>query len=107
MDADNLLFKDKQVGILLTLRDSTRDWSLAELARSTGTTYAHACNFIMACERTGIAVSEKHGKIKIIRLSEKGKRVADSLFEVKSILAQQSGAAQQKPAAASVQQPQA
>ncbi len=76
-----LIFKDKQLRIILALRDSSKDWNISDLAKATGTTYAHSCNFITACVKAGLVAGEKHGKIKVIRLSDKGKKVADSLYE--------------------------
>ncbi len=88
MEKKGILFKEKQLSILLALRDSTKAWSISELAKSTGTTYAHACNFIISCEKLGITSSEKHGKLKEVKLSEKGRKIADVLTEAKSLMAQ-------------------
>jgi DNA-binding MarR family transcriptional regulator len=77
-----LIFKDKQLRIILALRDSSKDWNISDLAKATDTTYAHSCNFITACVKAGLVTGEKHGKIKVIRLSDRGKKVAESLYEV-------------------------
>ncbi len=82
----NIIFKTKQLKILLALRDPSQSWYIATLAKACDTTYVHACNFVGVCESMGITKSEKHGKIKLIKLTEKGSRIADMLASVNSIL---------------------
>lgn len=83
---ENILFKNKQIHILLALRDGTQSWYISSLAKATGTTYVHACNLINECERLGITESEKHGKIKKIRLTEKGARIAEMVASISSLM---------------------
>ena len=74
-----LLFKDKHLKILLALRDTSQGWHITSLAKASNTTYVHTCNFLVACEQLGITSSEKHGKIKLIKLTEKGIKLAEML----------------------------
>ncbi|HVC58578.1 MAG TPA: hypothetical protein VND15_03835 [Candidatus Acidoferrales bacterium] len=83
---DNILFKNKHVRILLALRDGSQSWYLTSLAKASDTTYVHACNLINECERLGITESEKHGKIKKIRLTEKGAKIAEMVFGVYTLM---------------------
>lgn len=73
------LLKEKQAKILLLLRDQSQGWYISSLAKSSGTTYVHTCNFLLACERLGIVASEKHGRSKSIKLTEKGAALAESV----------------------------
>jgi predicted transcriptional regulator len=82
----NLLFKVKHIKILLALRDTTQSWYITTLAKASNTTYVHTCNFVGACEHLGIIGSEKHGKIKMITLTEKGAKLADMLANAYSIV---------------------
>ena len=81
-----ILFKDKQLRILLALRDTTQNWYITSLAKASNTTYVHTCNFLSACESLGITGNEKHGKIKLIKLTENGIKLADTLANAYSIL---------------------
>ncbi|MDE1811047.1 MAG: MarR family transcriptional regulator [Candidatus Micrarchaeota archaeon] len=83
---ENILFKDKQIRILLALRDASQSWYIATLAKASDTTYVHACNLVNACERMGITESEKHGKIKRIRLTEKGAKIAEMVASAYALL---------------------
>ncbi len=84
-----LLLKDKQARILLSLTIKDRDWYLSSLAKATDTTYVHACTFISACDTKGITTSERHGKIKVIKLTEKGNQLAELVAGVYGLLNQQ------------------
>jgi predicted transcriptional regulator len=83
----NIIFKDKQAKIILTLRTPGQDWYISSLAKTTNTTYVHTCNFIAFCESIGLTTSEKHGKIKVIRLTDKGAQIADMIAGIYSVIA--------------------
>ncbi|MCL4373478.1 MAG: hypothetical protein M1360_01980 [Candidatus Marsarchaeota archaeon] len=74
-----MLFKRKQLLIILALKDSAQGWYISTLAKAAGATYVHTCNFLKECEKRGITTSEKHGKIKLVKLTEKGMKLADML----------------------------
>ncbi|MGC8651713.1 MAG: hypothetical protein ACP5UH_00465 [Candidatus Micrarchaeia archaeon] len=74
-----MLFKRKQLLIILALKDSAQGWYISTLAKAAGATYVHTCNFLKECEKLGITTSEKHGKIKKVKLTEKGMKLADML----------------------------
>jgi len=81
-----LLLKDKHIRILFALRDTTQNWYITNLAKASNTTYVHTCNFLGACENLGITSSEKHGKIKLIKLTEKGAKLAEMLANAYALI---------------------
>ncbi len=95
---NNILFKDKQIRMLLALKDSSQSWYISTLAKHAGSTYVHACNFVNACEALGLASGEKHGKLKTIKLTEKGFRLAELLDGATSILKSSASPAAAAPA---------
>lgn len=84
----SILLKEKQAKILVLLKNDQQAWYISSIARSCSTTYVHTCNFLKKCEILGLVKNEKHGKIKEIKLTEKGHRVADSISEIYSQLGQ-------------------
>ncbi len=94
---NNIILKQKQTRILLALRDTNQNWYISSLAKASNTTYVHACNFLATCEALGITSSEKHGKLKIIKLTEKGIRLADLVININVILAQEHQKQQEIP----------
>ncbi len=85
-----ILFKEKQVRIILLLKNTQQAWRIANLSSSSGTTYVHTHNFLKNCAALGIVSIEKHGKIKEIKLTEKGNQIADALTIVYSAISQPS-----------------
>ncbi len=90
----NILLRQKHTRIILALKDTSQDWYMSTLAKASGTTYVHVCNFLAMCDAAGITTNEKHGKIKIIKLTEKGLRLAELITSINSIVSTQD---QQKP----------
>jgi predicted transcriptional regulator len=83
-----IILKNKQARIILALRDTTQNWYIASLAKVSETTYVHACNFINTCESLGVVSSEKHGKTKSIKLTEKGMKIADAISNITMMMGQ-------------------
>lgn len=81
-ETENLLFKEKQTKILLALSDKSQEWHLENLAKAADSTYVHASRFISRCEAMGIVVTEKHGRIKSLQLTEKGAEIAKNISSI-------------------------
>ncbi len=79
---NNILLRNKQAYILTALIDTNQSWYISSLAKAANTTYVHACNFLAECERLGLVSSEKHGKMKTIKLTEKGRLVAEHIADI-------------------------
>lgn len=86
---NSIILRGKQARILIALRDTSKDWYVGSLAKSAGTTYVHACNFVKECEKLGITVGERHGKTKIIRLTGKGEQISGMLSSIYSLISEQ------------------
>lgn len=105
MDA-NIILRGKQSRILVALRDTGQAWYVSSLAKAAGTTYVHACNFINVCEELGIVNCEKHGKLKVVKLTDKGAKMAEMISGISVLINQTSQAQQPQPAQQAAQQPQ-
>ncbi len=73
----SMFLMQKQAKILVALKDGAQSWHISSLAKAAGTTYVHTCNFLLECERKGIVQSEKHGRMKSIRLTDRGAQLAE------------------------------
>ena len=91
---NNIILKQKQTKILLALRDTSQNWYISSLAKASNTTYVHTCNFLATCESLGIVTSERHGKLKVIKLTDNGFKLADMVSSITSIVSQKE---QQQP----------
>ncbi len=92
-----LLFKDKQMRLLMLLTTQNKEWHISDLAKEANVTYIHTSKFIKKCEDYGIVSSEKHGRVKRLMLTEKGAQIAKSVASImdKMVLLEQP--AQPKP----------
>lgn len=77
-----LFFKEKQTRLLLALNNNDKEWHLSDLAKATDVTYIHTSKFISRCESIGLVASEKHGRIKRLYLTDKGKAMAIDLSNI-------------------------
>ena len=82
-----LLFKDKQIGIILALSDKGQEWNITSLARAANATYVHTSKFVARCEGLGLIQVVKHGKIKALSLTEKGSEIAGNISRIVEKLA--------------------
>jgi predicted transcriptional regulator len=94
---EKILFKEKQTSILLSLRNNQQPWRISSLSKACGTTYVHTSNFIKKCEKMGITSNEKHGKIKEIKLTDKGMQIANMLSSIYTIMSTQGQPQNGKP----------
>jgi predicted transcriptional regulator len=92
----SIIFKDKQAKIILSLKTPNQSWYISSLAKASNTTYVHTCNFIALCESIGLTTSEKHGKIKVIKLTEKGSQIADMIAGIYNAINSQTKVQQQQ-----------
>ena len=58
----------------------------SRIAKEVDTTYAHIVKIIKEFERLGLITSEKEGRKKIIKLTEKGKKMSDHFKGVHELL---------------------
>lgn len=77
-----LLFKEKQIKILLALSDKSKGWNLTEVSKAAGATYVHTSKFVTRCEDLGIIQVEMHGKIKTLNLTPKGREIAEGISKI-------------------------
>lgn len=77
-----LLFKEKQIKVLLAMLDKAQEWNTTGLARAAGATYVHTSKFVTRCEKIGLVAVVKHGKIKALTLTPKGNEIAEGISKV-------------------------
>lgn len=88
MVVGGIIFKDKKARIILLLKDETQQWSVTSLAQVSKTTYVHTHNFISECETLGFTKSEKHGRLKLIKLTEQGVQLANMISSIYDLIEQ-------------------
>lgn len=100
-----IFFKDKHIRIILALRDTSQSWYISSLAKASDTTYVHVCNFLGECEELGITGGEKHGKAKVIKLTEKGAKLAEMLAGAYSLVSRAGAVEKEQQVKQAMEQP--
>ena len=79
-----LFFKEKPVKILLLLFSSKNALYASTLAKKTGFTYTHVNEILSVMEKEKLLEFERHGRLKILVLTDKGKKLAEELQKIVS-----------------------
>ena len=80
------IFFRKSVLILIHIHDSKPNIYSSEIARKLDITFSHVIKMINNLERLKLVETNKFGRIKILNLTEKGKKCAEHLSNAKNIL---------------------
>jgi len=81
-----VFFRRKPAMILVALRNSSKNRYGSVLAKEVDCTYSHAVKILQEMEKNKLVTFEKQGRIKTIKLTESGDRVADHIERIKEIL---------------------
>ncbi|MCS7134600.1 MAG: winged helix DNA-binding protein [Candidatus Pacearchaeota archaeon] len=85
-DAFDTFFRKKPALILLALKKSTRTRYGSLLAKEVDCTYSHAVKILQTLEKYNLVAFEKKGRIKLIKLTNRGNQVAEAIQKIKNIL---------------------
>jgi len=85
-DAFNTFFRKKPAMILMALRRGVRARYGSLLAKEVDCTYSHAVKILQLLEKFGLVDFEKKGRIKVIKLTNRGQDVADNIQKIKDAI---------------------
>jgi predicted transcriptional regulator len=71
---------------MMTLLLSEGSWHLSKLAKSSDTTYVHVTKLMSQFQKGGLVTIETNGKKRVVRLTDKGMKVANAISELKNRL---------------------
>ncbi|VVC02724.1 Uncharacterised protein [Candidatus Bilamarchaeum dharawalense] len=80
----SIFARPKPCRIMLLLRDSEGSWHLSKLAKSSDTTYVYVTHLITMMQKNGLVIIEAKGKKRIVKLTEKGQKIANIINELKN-----------------------
>lgn len=85
-DIFEVFFRSKPANILVALRKSQKNRYGSVLAKEVDCTYSHAVKILQEMEKSKLVSFEKSGRIKMIKLTENGDKVAESIERIKELL---------------------
>lgn len=85
-ELEKLLINSKPCRLLVNLRRQTTPNYPTALSDQIDSTYSHTVRIIKKLERLGIVSSERKGRKKEVRLTDKGEEVADRCAEFLQVI---------------------
>ena len=85
-DNFDIFFRRKPALMLVSLKKNTRMRYGSILAKEVDCTYSHAVKILQTLEDLKLVEFEKKGRIKLIRLTKKGKLVADAIENIQDLI---------------------
>lgn len=74
--------RPKPCKMMRLLRDNSTTWHLSKLAKNSDCTYVYLKELVQKLEQAGYLFMEYKGKKRIVRLTEKGLKVANIIEEL-------------------------
>jgi len=85
-DIFEVFFRKKPAMILVALRKSTKNRYGSVLAKEVDCTYSHAVKILQEMEKAKLVDFEKQGRIKVIKLTDEGDKVAEHIEKIRNSL---------------------
>ncbi|HTZ41753.1 MAG TPA: winged helix DNA-binding protein [Candidatus Omnitrophota bacterium] len=85
-DNFDIFFRRKPALMLVYLKKNTRMRYGSILAKEVDCTYSHAVKILQTLEKLGLVLFEKKGRVKLIKLTKKGKEVADHIELIQTLV---------------------
>lgn len=82
----DVFFRRKPAMMLVSLKKNTRMRYGSILAKEVDCTYSHAVKILQILESLKLVDFEKKGRIKLIKLTKKGREVADFIEEIRDLI---------------------
>lgn len=85
-DIFEVFFRRKPAMILVALKNSNKNRYGSVLAKEVDCTYSHAVKILQEMEKANLVSFEKQGRIKVIKLTDNGEKIADNIGKIKELL---------------------
>ena len=85
-DSFDIFFRRKPALMLVFLKKNSRMRYGSILSKEVDCTYSHAVKILQTLESLGLVLFEKKGRVKLIKLTKKGKEVADAIEKIQNLI---------------------
>ncbi len=85
-DNFDIFFRRKPALMLVSLKKNSRIRYGSILAKEVDCTYSHAVKILQTLEHLKLVEFDKKGRIKLIKLTKKGKEVADAIENIQNLV---------------------
>ncbi|MBW3013362.1 winged helix DNA-binding protein [Candidatus Woesearchaeota archaeon] len=81
-----IFFREKPAMMLVNLKNAKDTTYASSLAKSVDCTYSHVVKILQKMQEADLIQWEKQGRLKLLRLTKKGKEVAEHIEAAKNLL---------------------
>lgn len=85
-DNFDIFFRRKPALMLVSLKKNNRMRYGSLLAKEVDCTYSHAVKILQTLQELKLVDFEKKGRIKLIKLTKKGRQVADAIENIQNLI---------------------
>ena len=85
-DIFEVFFRRKPAMILVALKNTPKSKYGSVLAKEVDCTYSHAVKILQEMEKNKLVFFEKQGRIKTIKLTDNGQKIAEHIEKIKGLL---------------------
>ena len=85
-DIFEVFFRKKPAMILVALKNTPKSRYGSVLAKEVDCTYSHAVKILQEMEKNKLVMFEKHGRIKTIKLTNQGEKIAEHIQRIRDLL---------------------
>jgi DNA-binding MarR family transcriptional regulator len=82
----DIFFREKPAMMLIHLNNAKDTTYASSLAKQVDCTYSHVVKILQKMEDLGLVVFEKQGRLKLLKLTKKGKDIAEAMDTARSLL---------------------
>ena len=85
-EAFDVFFREKPAMMLVNLRNANSSTYASSLAKKVDCTYSHVVKVLQKMEDLDLVVFEKQGRLKLLKLTKKGKDFAEHIDLARNVL---------------------
>ena len=85
-DNFDIFFRRKPALMLVSLKKNSRMRYGSVLAKEIDCTYSHAVKILQTLEELKLVEFDKKGRIKLIKLTKKGREIADAIENIQNLI---------------------
>ena len=82
----SVFFREKPVEMLTLLLHSEKELYPSTIAKKVDVTYSHAVKVLQDMEKVDLVRADRHGRLKLITLTSKGREIAEHFSSAKTLL---------------------
>ncbi|MCK4669760.1 MAG: winged helix DNA-binding protein [Nanoarchaeota archaeon] len=82
----DIIFREKPALMLVNMKNAKDTTYASSLAKSVDCTYSHVVKILQKMQEADLVQFEKQGRLKLLRLTKKGREVAEHIEGAKNLL---------------------